>query len=405
MLGPSHIGARPQDDGPGAATASAIGRLEEIHLVKFHRIRRVASISSAALLSLMLLGIGTTSATPPPANWGSTGPSATASAASPALGVVGGSVWFESTWQNASSSTLSSVYLKGSGDGSITQYGTPPQYAIFATVNGKASTACSKADPLTCTFKNVKPQAILQVAVVYTVPASDLSQDCPVGKSVGFNTVPTGSTLFDTVTQPAMCEKFEWSSTGAPGSDPGASHGDTWNWFDGVKISADAVNYNGQFALDISSVANAQAVDSTNKQATTAFLRGASMIPVTVLDGDAAAGTSCNSLIIDCSTDLWPAADWSIVSVNNGDPVTGLTLYEFQLRLDSSEIPNNVNQNNLKIYHFWDGGEEVISATCDPTTGTPTNVPPACRVVTKLAGGDLLVTIWSLHNGGLHGTF
>jgi hypothetical protein len=342
----------------------------------------------------MLLGAGVAQASPPPAEWGSTSPTNQTSSASPALAVAGGTVWFQTSYQNKSSSTLASLLLKVTADGAVATYGTPAKYAIF--VSGDRSTGCANATPVSCTFKNLKPDQIVKVAFVLKVPASFTAHTCDFGRSQGFGVLPPST---NQITD-AFCSKSEWSSVGAPGSDPGASHGDTWNWFDAVRISTDT-NYSGQFALDITSVSNNQSVGTLNPQATTAFLRGASNIPVTVLDGDAAANTSCSSALIDCSTDLW--GEWSIVSVNNGDPVTGLTLYEFQITFDASEIPNGVNQNNLEIYHAWTGGEEVISATCVPKTGTPTNAP--CLIVNKLAGGDLQVTIWSLHNGGLHGTF
>jgi hypothetical protein len=360
----------------------------------FH-LRRLATVATAASLALMLLGTASSFATTPAAIWGSTSPGETASSASPAATVAGGTVWFESTWQNNSTSTLSSLFLNGTADGTVATYGTPTKYAIFATVNGVASKACAAASPLSCQFKNVKPGVIVQVAVVYRIDDPFSGRDCPFGANQGFNNPPT------TTVSDSACTLFQWSSTGSPSADPGASHGDTWNWYDAVKISTDT-NYNGQFALDITSVSNGQIVGTDNPQATVAFLRGASQIPVTVLDGDAAANTSCSSVLIDCTTDLW--GEWSIVSVNNGNTVDGLTLYEFQITFDSSEIKNGVNQNNIQIYHAWTSptaGEEVISATCTPTTGTPTNVP--CLTVKKLAGGDLQVTIWSKHNGSLKG--
>jgi hypothetical protein len=360
----------------------------------FH-LRRLATVATAASLALMLLGTSVAQASPPPAEWGSTSPTTLTSSASPALAVAGGTVWFQTSYQNTSSSTLASLLLKVTADGAVATFGTPSKYAIF--VSGDRSTGCANATPVSCTFKNVKPLQTVKVAFVLSVPASFVGHTCDFGRSQGFGVLPPAT---DQVTA-AFCSKSEWSSVGAPGSDPGASHGDTWNWFDAVKLSTDT-NYSGSFALDITSVSNDQTlVALKNPQATTAFLRGASQIPVTVLDGETV-DPGCNSVLIDCSTDLW--GEWSVVSVNNGDPVTGLTLYEFQIKFDSSEIPNGVNQNNIQIYHAWTSppaGEELISATCTLSAGVATNAP--CLTVKKLAGGDLQVTIWSNHNGSLKG--
>jgi hypothetical protein len=193
----------------------------------FH-LRRLATVAAAASLALMLLGTSVAQASPPPADWGSTSPTTLTSSASPALAVAGGTVWFQTSYENTSSSTLASLLLNVTAVGSVATYGTPAKYAIWVT--GDRSTGCANATPVSCTFKNVKPLQTVKVAFVLRVPASYVGTTCDFGRSQGFGVLPPAT---DQVTN-AVCSKSEWSSVGAPGSDPGASHGDTWNWFDAV---------------------------------------------------------------------------------------------------------------------------------------------------------------------------
>lgn len=362
------------------------------------RLTRFAAGAVTASLAAMLLTVGGALAATPRADWGSISATSTVSSASPPLSKDGQTVWFETTFQNTDTSTISQLFLNGITDAAVYSVGKPLTYAVSATVDGKASTGCANATPLSCSFRNIKPLSVIQVAVVYQVPADPYagSASCPFGKSQGYGVLPAG-----TLDGPALCTLLQWSSNGSPSSDGGTSHGDTWNWYDGVALTTDK-DYQGSYVFDgsLSVVQNSQAVGPTNRQATIAF-SPANGIPVTVQDGPAA-NASCNSAVVDCSLLF---GEWSIVSVNNGQPIPGQasTLYEFQITFDSSEIPSGLNANNLEIYHTYSGGDEVISTACTFARGstTPGNAP--CLTIQKLKGGDLRVTIWTFHNGGFKG--
>lgn len=365
----------------------------------FHRrLTQFTAVAVTASLAAMLLVSAGAFAATPSAVWGSTSQTSTTSAASPPLSKDGQTVWFETTFQNTDTSTMAQLFLNGITDATVYSVGKPATFAISATVDGKASNGCSNATPLSCSFRNIKPLTVVQVAVVYQVPADPYAgtASCPFGRSQGYGVPPSG-----TISGPALCLLLQWSSNGSPSSDGGSSHGDTWNWYDGVALTTDP-DYQGSYVFDgsLSIVKNDQGVGPLNPQATVAF-SPASGIPVTVQDGPFASA-NCNAAVVDCSLLF---GQWSIVSVNNGLPIPGqgTTLYEFQITFDPSEIPSGLNANSLEIYHTYPGADEIIKDTCTFAKGSSTPSNPACLTVKKLKGGALQVTIWTNHNGGFKG--
>ncbi|HEX5591553.1 MAG TPA: hypothetical protein VFX65_14770 [Candidatus Limnocylindrales bacterium] len=322
---------------------------------------------------------------------------------------IGDTVRFQTTLENTDNSTISQLFLEAVTDASIYSFGTPLKYAVSITKNGAAvANGCEAGAALDCTVRNVRPGDVVQATVVYVVPATNPGTtepyegdaSCEFGASIGYLAPVTSSSFPNDISGPALCVKFVWSTTGAPDSDGGASHGDVWNWYDGVAISDDLINFRSRYVYQAGQtfVANSQALSVANPHSTAAYAP-ATGIPVTVLDlaceGDETEG-------LCTTTNGW--GEVSVVSVNGGELPAGATWFKFLIQADASEIPSGVNKNNVIIHHTYvDDGvtqTEVISDRCtiSKQTDLPTNTN-ACLVVQKLAGNDLAITIYSLFNG------
>jgi hypothetical protein len=349
----------------------------------------------------MLLGPNAALAATPTVSVGSTSPTATVSGASPSVVSIGETVRFQSTLQNSDPSTISQLFVKGFSDATIYSYGTPTVYTVALTRNGSTvNNACAAAADLSCSVRNVKPLDVIQVTVVYKVPlvnagtTDPYSGDatCPLGYAQGYGTLPDPASFVD---GPAVCVLVQWSTTGAPSSDGGTSHGDVWNWYDGAMINGDLQDFRSRWVVQSGQfiVANDQVINVDNPHSTQAIVKTAD-IPVSVED------VECPPAPALCEG-LAGFGEVSQVDVNGGS-IPGTTWYHFVLQADSSEIPNGTNQNNVVVNHIYDGGFETIVDRCtiSNATGEPTNTE-ACIVVKKLAGNDLRIDVWSLHNGGL----
>jgi hypothetical protein len=181
------------------------------------------------------------------------------------------------------SSTLAKAYVT-----IFTDTGTGALEFVSATKNGSVvANACGTTLPVSCTFKTVRPEDRLAVTVAYDRVA----------------TTATASGI--------------WSSTGAPTSDIGDnSHGDTWRATPATAtFQAAGGDYGGGFSTaNGGSVANGQAVDSVNRQATKVAALPAG-VAATVLDGAGATGDCGDGTVVDCSTTF---GEWSEVTVGDG---------------------------------------------------------------------------------------
>jgi len=378
------------------------------------RLRRAASVASSALLALMLLGPSAVSAATPTVDVGSLTAQTNTSAASPTTVSIGETIWFRTTLQNKDSSTISQLFLGVFSDATLYSYGTPVTYAATLTKNGDTvSGGCGpgiNGAQVTCSVRNVKPEDTVQATFVLVVPATDANGDpyaghaqCPIGDGSGYaNVLSPDVTYLD---GPATCVLSEWSSNGAPSSDGGSSHGDTWNFNDGVLINSDLTDFRSRWVVDQLKVENDQIINADNPHATTAFSPQTG-IPVTVEDIDCVVShySDPDDVPAICAT-LTGFGEVSRVDVAGGGPLECPTVgdphapcvYHFMLKLDSVEVSSNPKGVN----HVYPGGFETIVTKCAFAKGSavPRTVP--CITVKKLSGGDLQVDVWTLHNGGL----
>lgn len=323
-------------------------------MIRRPKSRGISLIASSSLVALMLLvPAGATAATPTVILNG-TGPN-------PATVSLGEPAAFSTSLKNNDTSNIS---LK------LTT--TDPSLVVLAaTATGGT---CQQTTPLSCTFKNVKPQVTVSAAVVLQAPAAGTS----------FNA------------------QLKWDTTGISNDKGGNSHGDSFYFPNSgvptvgvpltVPLNSDATNYRSRYVLTTTqqTVQNDQAVGSANKQATR-VVAPSTLIGVTVSDGTA--GDACTGCF----------GEASVVEVAGGAPFSGG--FQVIITFDSSEIPSGVNANNINVYHTWTGdpapGFETISTRCSFSGGLPTSMP--CLTAKKVNGNDLQVTIWTTHNGVIHG--
>lgn len=316
-------------------------------MIRRPTLRGISLVATSSLLALMLIGPASTLAATPSVTVTGTGPD-------PATVSYGEPVAYSTALTNNSSSTLSL---------SLT---TTDQTLAVLAATGTGGT-CKSTSPLSCSFKNVKPGATVSAAVVLRAPTSGASFDA----------------------------QFKWYTSGVAGDQGGNSHGDFFYYPHGAlptaglplttNLSSDTLNFQGRYVLTSTqqSVANSQAVGSANPQATK-VVAPSTLIGVTVQDGSTT-GADCATCFGEVST----------IYVAGGATFSGG--FRVILTLDSSEIPSGVNANNVKVYHEWDGGSELISARCTFTAGLPDSM--ACLNAVKLSGNDLQITIWTTHNG------
>jgi hypothetical protein len=269
--------------------------------------------------------------------------------------VTGDIVGFRTNLFYADGSTLAKAFV------TIFTDGTGTNRYVQATRNGapvaKACTVVS--DLVSCTFKTVRTNDHLAVTVAYDRIA----------------TIATARGI--------------WSSTGSPTSDTGDnSHGDTWTDPDGAATAtydATSTDYAGGFSIVAgSSIGNAQAVSSTNRQATrVAGLQAG--IAATVLDGASVQG-DCGPY--DCGTAI---GEWSVVSV--GDGQTFGTPFQIVITFYAGTPRSFVHQyvDDAGVTQY-----ELIGACPkkNPASGAP------CFT---WSAKDNEATIYTYHNGGLKG--
>ena len=318
-------------------------------------IRRVSYAVASSLLAVMLLGPAGASAATPVV--GTTGPTvASPGQVSPGEPVSFGTV----SLTNLDSSTISQLALT-----------TDDQSLTVASATSEDGT-CALTSPLSCTFRNIKPLQTVSAVVVLNA------------KSVDFGVL------------------FRWDSTGRAGDKGGNSHGDSFYWPHGdlttdpgtpifVDVNGDTTNFRSRYVLTSThqSVFNDQAVDSANQQATK-VVAPVTGIAVTVSDGT----------FVDCPDGYDCFSEASIIEVAAGGSFPGG--FQVILTFDSSLLPSGVNAHTIEILHQSAGyPDETIDTKCTFTDGLPDTMP--CLTAKKVNGTDLEVTVWTTHNGFMHG--
>ncbi|MCI0344067.1 MAG: hypothetical protein L0221_01305 [Chloroflexi bacterium] len=255
---------------------------------------------------------------------------------------------------NTGSSNISQLFLTDS----IT---VPPTYLA-----GQRIELCQTEPVLFCSFGALNAGDSITLTVAYETPTS-------------------GSSFSVT---------FQLNTTGASFKDKGAnSHGDTFTTTATTDLDGNE-NFAGGFIQSAdSSVANGQALSRRNVQATKAIVDATSQsgIPVTVEDG-----TGVSFACLGCGG-LTQLGEWSDVQVAEGTTLSGLI--EVTITIFWKNVPNNINLNNVIVFHTNDAGTEteIIDTVCGAT-------PVAnCLIATTLESKDLQIVVFVDHNGGFKG--
>ena len=278
----------------------------------------------------------------------------------PPIVTAGDVVGFRTNLFYEDNSTLAKAFV------TIFTHGTGTNRYLLATKNGATvANACKigsvVAGMVSCTFKTVRQNDHLAVTVA-----------------------------FDRLEDPATANGV-WSSTGAPTSDGGASHGDTWQDPSGAAsatVGASGGDYAGFFSIVADgSVANGQSVSSTNIQATKLVGIPAG-VAATVLDGAGATGTCTTTDTIDC-TSLF--GEWSDVTVGDGQTFSSVfsIVITFYAGTPKSFVHSYTDANG-------DPQQELIGSC-------PKNNPAASAPCFSWSAKNKAATIYTYHNGGVKG--
>jgi hypothetical protein len=321
-----------------------------------NRIRRLTTVVTTAVLSLLLLGVGTSAAGQP--NW-------SFSKLTPLPGTVkaGESAGYLVEITNGGPSNIKTLFLTSNPASNTTYVGLPSQGSCDA-VGG----------PLKCSFGTVRSGAANAVSVI-----------------VAFATPSSG-------TPSPFAMEFLASTNGAPLSDGGASHGDFLRQT-ATTILSTSDDYAGGFATALAEIATG-GLSSTNIQQTKVNANKIGIV-VTAEDGLADTAYSCgdsNDNSPECANRF---GQWSRINVENGAPQAA---FKVTLVIAGSSVPAGATTLNIDVIHVDEvtGVAYEISARCNPTTGTPNN--PECVTVTRV-GANFQIVVWLLENGGVRGTF
>jgi len=367
---------------------------------RFDRVRiwRNLAVASALTLFASSMITGAVLAATPTVAWGTFTPDTVTTGAQPALVSAGRTASFTVSLRNDDTSTISQLYLKA-----VTQASQPaPEVTGLYYVSTSRSTCTqpsSKQTTLSCSFRNVKPQDVITVQVGYTVPLG-AATSCLQGRAKNFaapvSTI-AGANMF--------CVDFVWSTTGATTSDQNnTSHGDVWNFYDGVATSADA-NVGSTYVFDSKqfSVANG-ALNGTNGQSTKIEVNQ-TLQGVTASDGTPIGSIDCSTSTLsatDCAAfNKYKFAEWSEFTVGTTGTQPGGAAFAITMSVNPAvyPLPSGVNKNNLAVYHTYTtptGGtvEEIINTAC--AGATPTLPCISSVTVSKTL---VQVTILTEHNG------
>lgn len=359
--------------------------------------RKLAGLVTGSALALSVIGAGSVSAATPTVDWGTFTPETQTTGAQPALVSSGRVASFTVSLRNHDTSTISQLYLKA-----VTQDATPVEltglYAVSSSRNTCAQPSTNQTT-LSCSFRNIKPLDVITVQVGFTVPTGTAPQ-CLEGQAKNFATPPTtmlGTGLF--------CVDFVWSSNGATTSDQNnTSHGDVWNFYDGVATTADTnVGSTYVFKSAQFTVENSGTLGIGNGQSTKAVVTETGQ-GVSVSDGTAIDSINCSTSTLsatDCANfNTHKFGEWSFLNVGTtgSQPAGGAFAITMSIDLSVYPLPSGVNKNNLAIYHTYTTGsgtvEEIISGACAKSN-------PTLPCVSSLSVSKTLVqvTFLTLHNG------
>lgn len=309
------------------------------------RLGRLATVLTASVTALLLLGVATVSAAPP--NWSMTVEKL------PATVSPGAHAGYRITITNGGPSNIAAVYL-------VSDKTAQPAY-----VSTPSQGSCNVSGALRCAFGALGAGTSAVVTVAYGTPLS--------GNSFGvtFQANGTGETFSDT---------------------KGRSHGDTL--FADPKTTVTAISasadFAGGFAVGQTDWANAQTVRRQNPQATS-IVTPEVLIPVTIQDG-ITSGVPCT--IGACSGAF---GQWSSLSVAEGKAYG--SPFKVTLLVWGGAVPGGTAASEVVVLHTTDAGSTYVIDQACPATGAPT---AECLTVTKV-GSNYKVEVWLLQNGFIRG--
>jgi len=324
------------------------------------RIRRLAAIIPGALLSLALIG-------PAPTVAAQAGWEFIDRELLPSMVTPGAAAGYRFTIHNDGSSNISQLYLTASVNGLSASESPAPVF-----IDGDRSGLCETDPVLYCAFGALNADHSIALTVAYTTSGTGTFD-------VTFYLSSTGNT----------------DSDNDPSSGKGNSHGDSLSYTFSTELSTNQ-NFAGGFVLGSDpqtyEVKNG-GVTRRNIQSTAATPSGFD-IPVTVQDGPGVpAGT--------CAAVAETFGECSMVEVAEDLPVAGgikivITVYW-------KSVPRNLNLNDVVVIHTWSEGTtehvDTIEDSCAPTV----SLTPGCLDAVFDADGNLVITVWTLHNGGFKG--
>jgi hypothetical protein len=318
-----------------------------------NRLGRVATVVTAATFALMLIGVGTTFASPP--GWQFVTPQNLSVQVGP-----GRQAGWSFTITNGGSSNISKLYLNDSLN----------QAAVYVQDDRGG---CVAAPTLFCSFGALNAGESINVLVVHTAPT-------------------TGGNFPIT---------FQLNTSGSTFSDSkGRSHGDTLNLvFDGgtnnqaVTVVNSSSEFDGGYVVSAGGTFSTGTTLTKQNPQTSSVVAPINLSAVTIQDSASYSGTGdpCATFAISC------IGQWTKLSA----PTSTGTAIRVNLVILAKGIPGGVGPSDIVVYHDGDGIiGDVPSERCASATDSAS---APCIFVTE--NGNFQVTIWLLHNGSIRGGF
>lgn len=322
------------------------------------RIRRMLSITGAAVLALATLGIGPAAAKTP-SGWD------ISAIKLPETVKAGNDAGYAVTIVNIGPSNINAVTA------AIVPLATPdatPSYFGDFTRNQGGPSNCTSTGQLVCSLGTVTPGTVITFRVAYNVPASTTGTfDVALRLRAGTGDVPGGN----------------------------QSRGDAFERV--VKTGTNNnQNFDGGFVVDDLTYETTGALGRGNKQTSRVDVTD-DLITVNIQDGLADSAFPCT--IAACAHVI---GDWTSLTVPGNTDMIKITLMIW-----GGSVPGGVGPDDIYLLHSnASGGLDAIGDTADEICADPDVAPTSgeCIKVTKVGSNYRLVG-WLANNGGLRGTW
>jgi hypothetical protein len=320
------------------------------------RLGRVATVSTAATMALMLLGVG--SATAATAPWEFLSPVNLPLTVSPSTDTKSFYAAWSFTIHNKGTSNIAQLYLTDSRAGAAA--------FVSATRAG-----CVTSPELYCNFGALNAGQSIDVVVAYKTPTT--AGNFPITFQLNAN----GSTFSD---------------------GRNKSRGDTLNLpFDGgtnnppVTVVSGSSDFSGGYALDgASSFETSTSLTKNNPQSTSATTP-TSNTTVMVLETSGYTGGT-DPL---CGGNVTCIGQWTTLTAPAASPTNPIKVV---LTILKKGLPGSIGPDDLSVYHDGDGIISTHCASANDSASAP------CIYPTEV-GGNLQIVVWLDHNGGLRGIY